>query len=262
MSDDHTTSAPSRTFILSPEEGVAQALEPVLRSLPGVELVACREFEESCFTRLREQQAELLFIDVRALHYPLDDFFGRFREQAPAIKLLIVGDDDDGEFVRNLLRSGANGFINAGIAEAELARAVEHVKAGHLWVRRALLNQVASEAFELERMIELSVKERLATLNAELTPREADIFRLVLEGLSTREIAEQLELSQQSVKIYLGRLFRKFEVKNRSQLILSAFERVCPIQNMIQLFRKTLDRRREQRSLTPLIPDPLDNKAP
>ncbi len=85
------------------------------------------------------------------------------------------------------------------------------------------------------------------------------MLKYVLEGLSTRQIANELCLSEQSIKLHLGRLFKKFEVSNRSQLILMAFQRVCPASNLIQLFRKSLDKHRIARGRTPLIQDPLSD---
>jgi len=83
-------------------------------------------------------------------------------------------------------------------------------------------------------------------LNEQMTNRESDVFCLVMEGLSTREIAAQIHMSEPTVKQHLSRLFKKFDASNRSQLILSAFERVCPVTNMVKLFRRALDRRREE----------------
>ena len=74
-----------------------------------------------------------------------------------------------------------------------------------------------------------------------LTRRESEVLQRVLEGMSTRDIANDLNLSEQSIKLYLGRLFRKFGVTNRSQLILMTFQRVSPGGDIIRLFRKTLD---------------------
>ena len=75
--------------------------------------------------------------------------------------------------------------------------------------------------------------------------------------MATKEIADEMRLSQQSIKLYFGRIFRKFDVTNRSQLILLAFEKVCPVSNMIKLFRITLDKSRLSHGGLPIITDPL-----
>jgi len=79
----------------------------------------------------------------------------------------------------------------------------------------------------------------------------------VIDGMATKNIAHELCISEQSVKLYLGRMFKKFEVTNRSQLILMAFQRVCPANNMIQLFRRSLDKKRISIGEAPLIDDPI-----
>jgi DNA-binding NarL/FixJ family response regulator len=68
------------------------------------------------------------------------------------------------------------------------------------------------------------------------------VLRCVLDGMAAKNIAYELYISEQSVKLYLSRMFRKFEVSNHSQLILMAFQRICPANNMIQLFRWSLDK--------------------
>lgn len=119
--------------------------------------------------------------------------------------------------------------------------------------------EFARSAVELEVMIETIIQRKIELLGKTLSRREVEVFQLVLKGLSTKDIADELALPQQSVKLYLGRVFMKFDVTNRAQLILMAFEQVCPVSNMIRLFRKTLAKRRVQQGRPPLIEDPLES---
>jgi DNA-binding NarL/FixJ family response regulator len=247
----------THTFLISPEDMFADGLVSMLRASRDIDVVACQDFDDSCLGKLKQSSIDLLFINAKSLQYPLEAFFKQFTDARRGLRIIVFGHDDSQPYVRNLIRSGASGFINDEIRHDELGDCIREVMAGHLWVERSLLDQIAIDAFEFEKMIEQSIMERIDAMNEELTAREADIFRLVLEGLSTREIADNLHLSQQSVKLYLNRLFKKYEVSNRSQLILIAFEKVCPIQNMVKLFRKTLDRKRLDEGKEGVIPDPL-----
>ena len=76
------------------------------------------------------------------------------------------------------------------------------------------------------------------------------MLELVLQGLSTGEIAGRIFLSTQGVKAHLTTLFRKFNVKNRSQLILSALDEVSPVDSITGLFQQGLQafRQPEQQS--------------
>ena len=71
-----------------------------------------------------------------------------------------------------------------------------------------------------------------------------EVLERVLDGMSNKEIAGQLFLSEQGVKMHLGRLFRKFGVANRAQLILIAFRRVCPFNhNLVDYLRQAREER-------------------
>ena len=101
-------------------------------------------------------------------------------------------------------------------------------------------------AIEIERIIERGFVDQISAMQDGLTRREAEVLERVLDGMSNKEIAGQLFLSEQGVKMHLGRLFKKFGVANRAQLILIAFRRVCPFNhNLVDYLRQA----REERGL-------------
>ena len=202
---------------------------------------------------------EVVLINARLIQYPLSDFFAQLQTKTPRARFIVFAAETETQFLKALMRAGVHGFVPIDAAIDELCEAILHVKSGQLWFNRSLLDEVVIDAMEFERMIEQSIRERIGVLKEQMTPRESDVFCLVLEGLSTKQIATQIHMSEPTVKQHLTSLFKKFDVSNRSQLILSAFERVCPVTNMVKLFRRTLDRRRIETGRTPLIPDPLEN---
>jgi len=200
---------------------------------------------------------EVVLINSRLTQYPLSDFFQQLQNITPRARVIVFSVETDPQYLKSLMRAGAYGFVPMDTSVDELCEAILAVKSGHLWFDKTLLDEIVIDAIEFERLIEQSIKERISLLKDQMTNRERDVFCLVLEGLSTRDIAKQIHMSEPTVKQHLTRLFKKFDVSNRSQLILSAFERVCPVTNMIKLFRRTLDRRRTENGGMPLITDPL-----
>lgn len=200
---------------------------------------------------------KVVLINARLIQYPLADFFKQFQHNTPQARIVVFAADADHQFLKSLMRAGVYGFVPLDASIDELCSAVLAVKSGQLWFDKALLDEMVIGAIEFERMIEESIKERISVLHQQLTKRERDVFALVMEGLSTKEIAAQIHMSEPTVKQHLTRLFKKFDASNRSQLILSAFERVCPVTNMIKLFRRTVDRQRCETGVLPLIADPL-----
>lgn len=200
---------------------------------------------------------EVVLINARLIEYPLTDFFETLQKKTPRAKYIVISTEAEHSFLISLMRAGVYGYLPMDTSLDEICEAILAVKSGKLWFDKLLLDEVVFNAMEVERIIEQSIKERIDILSDRLTNRERDVFCLVLQGLSTREIASQIHMSEPTVKQHLTRLFKKFDVHNRSQLILSAFERVCPVSNMIKLFRRTLDKKRIARGDPPIISDPL-----
>jgi DNA-binding NarL/FixJ family response regulator len=126
-----------------------------------------------------------------------------------------------------------------------IIQALDAVSRGEYWIERHIMQRFISEQSILD-----SINARVRLLGKRLTHRELEVLELILQGLSTNEIAERIFLSHQGVKAHLTTLFRKFSVKNRSQLILSALDEVSPVDSITGLFQQGLQsfRQPEQRS--------------
>ena len=202
---------------------------------------------------------EVMLINARLIQYPLADFFQQLKKKTSNTRFIVFAAESDQQFLKALMRAGVYGFLPMDASVSELCNAILAVKSGQLWYSKSLLDEMVFDAMEFERLIEQSIKERIDALKEQLTSRERDVFCLVLEGLSTKQIAAQINMSEPSVKQYLTRLFKKFNVTNRLQLILVAYERVCPVTNIVKMFRRTVDRRRTENGQSPLIQDPLQD---
>ena len=203
---------------------------------------------------------DVVLINSRLIQYPMSEFFQQLQSLSPLARIIVFAAEADHQYLKSLMRAGVYGFVPSDASVDELCTAIIAVSSGQLWFNKSLLDEMVIDAIEFERLIEQSINERISALNDQMTKRERDVFCLVMEGLSTKEIAAQIHMSEPTVKQHLTHLFKKFDASNRSQLILSAFERVCPVTNMIKLFRRTLDRNRCDNGVMPLIPDPLKER--
>ena len=104
------------------------------------------------------------------------------------------------------MRAGVYGFVPLEVSVDELSNATLAVKSGQLRLNRTLLDDMVIDAIELERLIEQSIRDRISVLHRQLTKRECYAFSLIIEGLSTKEIAAQIHMSQPTVKQHLTRM--------------------------------------------------------
>jgi len=248
----------SRIFVVAYQDFMVEGMTTMLSRLPGCHVLACVRPDGDCLTKISAQPVDVLLIQRQALKHEPAECFAAFREHLPDLKILVFGQDMEDGFLLRILRAGADGYLNDRMSSEHLAQAVQYVRNGGLWAERRILERLAFRVAEIESVI----VEAIATIRGVLTKRESQIYQLVLEGLATKEIAGELCLSEPSVKLHLKNIFKKFDVTNRQQLILLTFLKVCPVSNVLNLFRIVVDKQRLENGQPPLIPDPLKPELP
>jgi DNA-binding NarL/FixJ family response regulator len=150
----------------------------------------------------------------------------RFHFSHPEIPKVLLVDNCDREIVVSAFRSGARGIFP--ITEANLrmlCKCLLRVAAGQIWANTEQLNYVMDLISEVPS---LRVLNSVGTIL--LTPREQQVVALVAEGLSNRQIARELNLSEHTIKKYLFRIFEKLGVSTRVELVLYAVNNGDPRQ--------------------------------
>jgi DNA-binding NarL/FixJ family response regulator len=136
----------------------------------------------------------------------------------PNIPKVLLLEEFDRELVVNAFRSGARGLFSfAASPFRSLCRCIQVVHRGEIW----------ANAQQIEYLVDLvaqvpSLRVVNAQGNALITPREEQVVALVAEGLSNRDVARELGLSQHTVKKYLFRIFDKLGISTRVELVLYA----------------------------------------
>ncbi|MGK2878398.1 MAG: response regulator [Solirubrobacterales bacterium] len=134
------------------------------------------------------------------------------------IAVLMLTTFDINEYVYESLRAGASGFLLKDVPPEQLVAAVRVVAGGEALLAPAITKRV------IEQYVRTAPVAGAAEELGELTPRELEVFTLIARGLSNREIAEELVLSEATVKTHVKRVFRKLEIRDRVQAVVLAYE--------------------------------------
>lgn len=256
-----STTACIRIYILSFPEIYADGLAHLLSVDESYAVQFCHDPESDWQDQLLVSRPQIFMINRSIVskwlaQRTLDTMLADFQKQLPDTRIVLFGNSrSDDTFVRRMISAGVRGFVDGNMSSDRLRFAINEVHAGSYWVDRAIMNELVQDAVAMEKTLEASVASHLDDLHNKITRREADVLQLVLEGMSTREIATTMHLSEQGVKLHLGRLFKKFQVINRAQLILMVYSRVCPVNNMHGLIRGSFDKRRAERGFAPFLDD-------
>ena len=134
-------------------------------------------------------------------------------------RVLVLTTFDLDEYVYDALGAGASGFILKDAAAEALFDAVRVVASGDALLAPSVTRRLIGEFARLRPRLAESPE-----LLRELTPRETEVLRLVAEGLSNKEIAERLVVSEETVKTHVSRTLTKLHLRDRAQAVVTAYE--------------------------------------
>ena len=140
----------------------------------------------------------------------------KIKEIAPDTAILILTAYDDEEYVLGLLDAGAAGYLLKSARGRDLAGAIRAIRSGESVLHPKIIAKL------LKRATVAPVKANKA--QGLLSEREAEVLRLVALGMSNKEVAEELFLSQRTIKAHLTNIFNKLNVASRSEAIVKGLQ--------------------------------------
>lgn len=157
----------------------------------------------------------LVLIDAACTDH-LFELVETFRRSRPHIRLVVIGLQEDQDYIQKVIGAGVKGYLSHTARENEIRMAIEIVRDGSVWAPRKVL----------ARLLEATTSEgRNLPPEPKFTERETQVLQLLVAGRPNRDIAEALGIDAATVKAHVGRLMRKMGVDNRIALSVQAVNR-------------------------------------
>ena len=201
---------------------VREGFAALLSAQPDITVVGGAANGAEAVAACRRLDPEVILMDVRM---PVMDGLvatGRILDVPAGVrppKVLILTTFDLDDYVFGALRAGASGFVLKDAPAAELVHAVRVVASGDALLAPSITRRLIADYTSRGR----PDRQRSAALG-ELTPRETDVLRLIADGRSNQEIAQDLVLAEQTVKTHVSRLLTKLGLRDRAQAVVFAYE--------------------------------------
>lgn len=164
-----------------------------------------------------QNEFDILLLDVELKGLNLSKILSLIKKNNKAKLILIIDSDYNENLLINAIRSGVRGYLLKDTDSNHLVKSVSSVHNGELWVERKLMGKVIDGNTYPQKAE--SSKGQIY----DLTESEIKIIKLVLNGYTNKSIADELYISEKTVKFHLYKIFKKLSVKNRSELILFGF---------------------------------------
>jgi DNA-binding NarL/FixJ family response regulator len=197
---------------------IRQGLRALLELETDLEIVGEAENGEVAINLVAQLQPDVVLMDIRM---PIMDGVAATKEilkRFPHTKILVLTTFDDDEYVKAALQNGAMGYLLKDTPSEELAVAIRAVDKGYSQLGPGIVKKLLTQFPATTPNPTLSVPPSLA----ELTPREKEVLQLIATGASNREIAQELYISEGTVKNHVTNILNRLNLRDRTQAAILA----------------------------------------
>ncbi len=201
----------TKVIVVDDHPLVIEGLKSSIGNNSGIEVVACFENATSLFSYLRKKTAQVVVLDINLPDMNGVEICEKVVKKYPHIKILGLSTYNDPSIIRQMVKNGAKGYLLKNVSSKELVSAIHQINEGQSYFSVEIQKILADSIFENDRI-------------PRLTRREKEILKLVAEGVTTPQIAQQLFISPLTVETHRRNLIQKMGVSNAAQLVKMAIE--------------------------------------
>jgi len=204
-----------QVYLLAENRLFREALTRILNKRSDIRVGGASSFAPELLEPIRELKPDILLSDGSALSNSQSKFLPQLRRMLPQLKIVMIGMDPDPELFLHSVRQGAVGYVLKDASAAEVASAVRAVVNDEAFCPQCLLMALFGA------VAQPSLSDSMALVKRELglSRREQQLTRMIGEGLTNKEIASQLNLSEQTIKNHVHRMLRKVGAKDRLMIV-------------------------------------------
>jgi two-component system NarL family response regulator len=197
-----------RIMVIDDQAVVRQGFVSLISTVSDMEIVAEGSNGREALELFRQHQPDITLIDLRMPVLSGVEAIGEIRREFPGARIIVLTTYDGDEDIYRSIQAGAQGYLLKDMFFEELESAIRKVHGG-------------------ARLIPGSVAERLAARmsSSELTSRELEVLKQIVDGKSNKEIAGELSISEATVKSHINNILSKLGVSDRTQAATRALQR-------------------------------------
>lgn len=211
-----------RVLLVDDQTLIRQGIAMLLELEPDLEVVGAVGDGRAAIEAVERLHPDVVLMDIRM---PGMDGVTATRELSrrfPEVGVIILTTFDDDEYVFEGLKAGARGYLLKDISSEEMAEAVRAVARGEALIQPSIARKVVAE-FSRLAVGASPAPERMAPKSPNaLTERELDVLKALARGMSNKEIAAALVITEGTVKTHISNILAKLDVRDRTQAVLKA----------------------------------------
>jgi DNA-binding NarL/FixJ family response regulator len=213
-------------MVADDQELYRRGVEVVLSTEDDISMVAEAADGAEAVQRAEECAPDVILMDIRMPKLDGIEAARRIKELVPTSKIIMLTVSDEDTHLYDAIKAGANGYLLKDLAIEEVPQSIRRVNAGESLISPSMASKLLTEFSTLSKKVE----QRQQISSPSLTPREIEVLRFVAKGMSNREIAEELYISENTVKNHVRNILEKLHLHSRMEAVLYAMrERIIDL---------------------------------
>ncbi|MCF7222765.1 response regulator [Marilutibacter chinensis] len=209
--------APIRVLLADDHTLVRESLAGMLQADGDVQVVAQASDGAETIEKAIAVRPDVVVTDISMARLNGIEVVRRLHEALPQTRVLVLTMHQEDEYVLQAVRAGASGYLVKDSAASELLAAVRSLQAGRGYFGPQAARALAEQMQNPQRVVDDPY--------GRLTAREREVFHLIAEGLTTKEIARQLGISAKTAENHRTRVLAKLDVRNTAELVRYALRK-------------------------------------
>lgn len=200
-----------RLMLVEDHEMVRAGFHMLLDAQPDMEIVGEADSGEQALTLLKDTRPDVILLDISMPGMGGAETARSIKAQQPETVILAVTIHSNKAYLLEMLDAGVDGYLPKKAAADELVNAIQTIHAGKRYIHVSLIDALV-EGYRTRTEDEKGGSQKL-------TPRQQEVIRLVADGMTSKQVAEKLELSVRTVDRHIENMMRRLKIHSRIELV-------------------------------------------
>jgi DNA-binding NarL/FixJ family response regulator len=211
-----------RVLLVDDQTLIRQGIAMLLELEPDLEVVGAVGDGRAAIEAVERLHPDVVLMDVRMPEMDGVTATRELHRRFPDVGVIILTTFDDDEYIFEGLKAGARGYLLKDISSEEMAEAVRTVARGEALIQPSIARKVVAEFSRLAAGSPPAPERSPLKMPGALTERELDVLKALARGMSNKEIAAALVITEGTVKTHISNILAKLDVRDRTQAVLKA----------------------------------------
>jgi len=215
----------SKVFIIDGQPLFRQGIRTSLSNLPDVEVCGEAEVSEQVLPTIEASPPDVVLLDIAVPSLDGLKLCRALKKHLPGTSVIVITPQPDDGQILEAIKAHASAYLSRTVTIEELAQTIRRCGRGEHPINESLVGRPKLAEQVLQQFYELSREKEAASFISPLTPRETEILNYMAQGYLNKQIADVLNVSEQTIKNHITSILRKLNANARTQAVIVAIKK-------------------------------------